>query len=116
MDTERYTRALGAELRSAIAYKRTSMTEAAAAANIGASTLRRYINGERDMPVTALMAICAHLDMDPGVLIRRALTRTTDEPARPPLRLVTDDAPTDVLDLPYAAGSSRDTGEEGDTP
>lgn len=45
------------------------------------------------------------------------LTSGDIEPApREPLRLVTDDAPTDALDLPYAAGSSRDTGEEGDTP
>lgn len=74
--------AIAAELRTQATLDRIQHKTIAERSRIPYSTLRRYLGGERDIPATALIAICEALNVDPGLILQRA-TRRVEEDARP---------------------------------
>lgn len=74
--------AIAAEIRTQATLDRIQHKTVAERSGIPYSTLRRYLAGERDIPVTALIAICEALNVDPGLILQRA-TRRAEEDARP---------------------------------
>lgn len=73
---------IAAELRTQAALDRVQHKTLAELSGIPYSTLRRYLSGDRDIPVTSLIAICEALNVDPGLILQRA-TRRAEEDARP---------------------------------
>lgn len=74
--------AIAAEVRTQAAFDRVQHKALAERSGIPYSTLRRYLSGDRDIPVTSLIAICEALNVDPGLILQRA-TRRAEEDARP---------------------------------
>lgn len=74
--------AIAAELRTQATLDRVQHKTLAELSGVPYSTLRRYLSGDRDIPVTSLIAICEALNVDPGLILQRA-TRRAEEDARP---------------------------------
>lgn len=66
---DKYIEAAAGSLRAAQARAKMTNTALAEAAGIPAVTLRRYLQGERDTPVSAIFKIAAALDISPGALL-----------------------------------------------
>jgi transcriptional regulator with XRE-family HTH domain len=49
---------------------------------IARSTLDNYANGERDIPVPVVYAVCAELGIDPHLLVKRAEERFASDELR----------------------------------
>lgn len=66
--------AVAGELRAANARQpRLTLDDLAKATGISRSTLFRYLNGKRDIPLSALDIICRALGVDPVRIMRDAL-------------------------------------------
>lgn len=61
---ERFTRALAAELRAIEAKRDMRRTTLVNRSGIPQRTLVRYMSGEREIPITAFLAICGALGTD----------------------------------------------------
>lgn len=73
MDTNNpVTASIAAQLRGTIAAKDLLKKDVAAAAGLSLATLSRYLNGHRDIPVPAFMAICAALGVSAGSVLDKA--------------------------------------------
>lgn len=70
---DKYVEAAAAELRAAQARARMSDVALAAASGIPVVTLRRYLKGERDTPVSTLFKISEALGVPAGQLLDDAM-------------------------------------------
>ncbi|WP_082483006.1 helix-turn-helix domain-containing protein [Microbacterium sp. Leaf347] len=75
---DKYVEAAAAELRAAQARARMSDVALAAAAGIPAVTLRRYLKGERDAPLSVLFKIADALGVSAGGLLDDAMKHVKD--------------------------------------
>lgn len=66
------TNAVAALLRARTGYLSLSKAELARRTGMNREVLRRYLAGERDLPLDALFDITDALDMDPAALIQEA--------------------------------------------
>lgn len=69
------TIALGKEIRGEAAANGVTIRDLAARAHVDRSTLYKYLDGQRAMPITTLMAIASVLRVLPYELLRRAEER-----------------------------------------
>lgn len=83
---DKYIDAAASELRAAQARARLTDTALSKRAGIPVVTLRRYLKGERDTPVSALFRMAIALDITPGRLLDDAM------------RTITDDQPSNVIE------------------
>ena len=72
---DQYVAAASAELRAAQARANLTDTALAERSGIPVVTLRRYLKGSRDTPVSALFKISGALGIDPGRLLDDAAER-----------------------------------------
>lgn len=75
MDKEKrsaITNTVAALLRARAGYLSLSKAELARRTGMNREVLRRYLAGERDLPLDALFDITDALDMDPAALIQEA--------------------------------------------
>lgn len=73
MDTNNeVTASIAAQLRGIIATKDLLKKDVALSAGLSLATLSRYLNGHRDIPVPAFLAICAALGTDAGAILDEA--------------------------------------------
>ena len=70
-----YARALAAELRAERARIKKSIARVVEDTGLSKSAVLNYLNGKRDIPLTALAKLCAALDITPPELARRAEAR-----------------------------------------
>lgn len=75
---DKYISAAAAELRAAQARAQLTDTALAQRADVPVVTLRRYLKGERDTPVSVLMRIAAALNVDPGKILNDAFDSLND--------------------------------------
>lgn len=78
---DKYIAAAAAELRAAQARAQMTDTALAASSGIPAVTLRRYLKGTRDTPVSALFKIAEALGISAGKILDDAM-KAIDEPRR----------------------------------
>lgn len=71
---ERTRQAIASEVRARRAYVRMSQTDLVRATGLSRSTVSRIENGERDMDVPQLIAICAALQTTPADLLKSAMS------------------------------------------
>lgn len=72
--------ALAAEIRSELAVRQLSQTWLSEASGIERLTLRRYLNGERQINTAVAESIAQALDLDPSDLMVRAVSRRDADP------------------------------------
>lgn len=77
-DTHPLTRAVLTQLEAEIAAQHYSLSSLARAIEVDRNTLRRWVKGEREMPLTVLETILAQLKLDPAVFMTRARDRLGD--------------------------------------
>lgn len=82
MSERDYASAVSAELRAIAARERVTGKELGERTGIPYTTLRRYLAGERDVPLAALIEMAAALDVLPGAILNTAMRRA-EEDARP---------------------------------
>lgn len=75
---DKYIEAAAGALRAAQARARMKDTELAERAGIPVVTLRRYLKGERDAPVSAIFKIAEALRVNPGTLLDDAADHLED--------------------------------------
>lgn len=78
----RFNAAVGRQIRAEISAGGSSIAAMARAIGIARSTLDNYVNGDRDIPVPAVYSVCAHLGIDPHLLVKRAEERFASEELR----------------------------------
>lgn len=78
----RFNAAVGRQIRAEISAGGSSIAAMSRAIGIARSTLDNYVNGERDIPVPAVYAVCAQVGIDPHLLVKRAEERFASEEAR----------------------------------
>lgn len=69
---------LSAELRALAARKRLTIATLATLSGLSYASTRRYLAGERSIPLTALVAICEALEVYPGTILDEALSHTKE--------------------------------------
>ena len=74
-DANRFTVALGAQIRAEAAYRRVSVAQLARDVDIDRSTLIRYLDGKREMPISLLYDIGRDLGVSPQVIMNRTIER-----------------------------------------
>lgn len=70
---DKYVAAAAAELRAAQGRAQLTDTALAKRSGIPVVTLRRYLKGERDAPMSAIFKLCEALGIEPGRLLDDAL-------------------------------------------
>lgn len=75
---DKYIEAAAGALRAAQARAKMTDTELAEKAGIPAVTLRRYLKGQRDTPVTAIFKIASALNISAGALLDDAAEHIED--------------------------------------
>ncbi|WAC68867.1 helix-turn-helix domain-containing protein [Microbacterium sp. SL75] len=75
---DQYVAAASAELRAAQGRANLNDVALAAKSGIPVATLRRYLKGDRDTPVSALFRIAKALGVDAGRLLDDAAERVQD--------------------------------------
>lgn len=78
----RFNAAVGRQLRAEISAGGSSIAAMARTIGMARSTLDNYVNGERDIPVPAVYAVCAELSVDPHLLVKRAEERFASDELR----------------------------------
>ncbi len=73
------TQAVLTQLEAEIVAHRYSVTSLAAALGMDRNTLRRWVKGERDLPLPVLTAILDQLRLDPAVFMARARDRLREQ-------------------------------------
>lgn len=66
------TASIAAQLRASIAEQNVLKKDLAERSGLSLVTLSRYLNGHRDIPVPAFMAICSLLGVDAGSIVNQA--------------------------------------------
>lgn len=79
MDTADAIAAIAAELRAERAAKRMTITQLSQRSGVPSATLNRYLAGQRDVPVSTIIALASALEVDPGELLDRAVARAQGE-------------------------------------
>jgi transcriptional regulator with XRE-family HTH domain len=74
-DAQRFTIALGAQIRAEAAYRRISITRLAREVEIDRSTLTRYLDGKREMPLSLLYDIGEALGVPAQTIMHRTMER-----------------------------------------
>lgn len=73
MDNEaKASQSIAAQLRATVAVKGILKKDLAEQSGLAVNTLSRYLNGHRDIPVSAFMQICQALELDPGTVLDEA--------------------------------------------
>lgn len=67
-----FARAVADELRAERAKKNMTIADVVAAAGLSKSAVLHYLNGQRDIPIPALVALCSALRISPTVIFERA--------------------------------------------
>ncbi len=80
VDNDRILEALGAEIRAEAAASRISLNALAESAGIVRTTLYKYLDNDRAMPIAVLLAVADRLDVRPDVLMDRAQQRAGRDP------------------------------------
>lgn len=75
MDIDTTLQALGAEIRAEAAAQRISLNDLASAAGIVRTTLYKYLDNDRAMPLGVLLAVSERLGVGADVLMDRAQQR-----------------------------------------
>lgn len=75
MQPEKIANALAAEIRAEAAAQRLSLPDLAERANVSRPSVYRYLSGERDIPVSALLALSMALRIGVADLFDRAHER-----------------------------------------
>lgn len=70
-----YLSAVGQQLRAEIAASGTSAKRISEKINMDRTTLHRYLHGQRDIPLSALVRITSGIGVDPAVVLDRAEER-----------------------------------------
>lgn len=73
-----FAQALAAQLRAERAARQMTMKDVAVASGLADSTVHRYLNGIRDIPVSHLFSIAAVLQVDVECLVSRTMDRLKD--------------------------------------
>ena len=76
--------AVAQQLQAERAANKLTYTELAAAAGLGQQTVMRYLNGDRDIPIRALIDLASALEIRTDELIRRAEDRLQSPDAEKP--------------------------------
>ncbi|WP_082123951.1 helix-turn-helix transcriptional regulator [Arthrobacter sp. YC-RL1] len=71
-DESKTSQSIAAQLRAVVAVKGILKKDLAEKSGLAVNTLSRYLNGHRDIPVSAFMQICQALGVDPGALLNEA--------------------------------------------
>lgn len=71
-DEAKASQSIAAQLRAVIAVKGILKKNLADKSGLAVNTLSRYLNGHRDIPVSAFLQICSALGVDPGALLNKA--------------------------------------------
>ncbi len=92
---EQFNAAVGRQLRGEIAAAGSSIAAMSREIGIARSALDNYVTGKRAIPVPIVYAVCAAVDLEPHLILRRAEERLRAEAARrgatiTPLRPRTD--------------------------
>ena len=67
-----FSQAVAAELRAERGRRQMTLAALVQASGLSKSGLLNYLNGARDIPVPALVDLCAALGVDPRVIFERA--------------------------------------------
>lgn len=67
--------ALAEELRREMAARHVTQADIARETGLAAQTVHRYVNGKRDIPYSAMVAICAAIPVPLDEIARRAMER-----------------------------------------
>ncbi|MGP5376326.1 helix-turn-helix domain-containing protein [Brachybacterium alimentarium] len=70
-----YLTAVGQQLRAEIAAAGTSAKKISEKISMDRTTLHRYLHGQRDIPLSALVRIAGGIGVDPAVVLDRAEER-----------------------------------------
>lgn len=71
-DESKTSQSIAAQLRAVVAVNGILKKDLAEKSGLAVNTLSRYLNGHRDIPVSAFMQICQALGVDPGALLNKA--------------------------------------------
>lgn len=67
-----YAEAVAAELRAERARKGVTLAHLVTETGIAQSTVQRYLNGKRDIPIAAYLELCRVLEVSPMMIFERA--------------------------------------------
>lgn len=70
-----YLSAVGQQLRAEIAASGTSAKKISEKIGMDRTTLHRYLHGQRDIPLSALVRITSGIGIDPAIVLDRAEER-----------------------------------------
>lgn len=73
-----FASALAAQLRAERAARQMTMKDVAVASGLADSTVHRYLNGKRDIPVSHLFSMASVLQVDVECLVSRTMERLQD--------------------------------------
>ncbi|KDS94225.1 hypothetical protein DHOM_03010 [Dermabacter hominis 1368] len=121
MSERDYASAVSAELRAIAARERVTGKELGERTGIPYTTLRRYLAGERDVPLAALIEMAAALDVSPGSILNTAMRRAEEDarPTKADFAFAAHEAPNqgakmrDALDAEQEAGDPGPDGYDG---
>lgn len=72
---EALVESIAAEIRGEIARSGSNVKETARRLDRDYWTIRKYLRGERDIPLKVFLELCSLLDQDPAEIVRRASAR-----------------------------------------
>ncbi|MCT1710282.1 helix-turn-helix transcriptional regulator [Dermabacter hominis] len=121
MSERDYASAVSAELRAIAARERVTGKELGERTGIPYTTLRRYLAGERDVPLAALIEMAAALDVLPGAILNTAMRRAEEDarPSKADFALAAHDAPNQGAKMRDALDTHQESPEpfyDGDEP
>lgn len=121
MSERDYASAVSAELRAIAARERVTGKELGERTGIPYTTLRRYLAGERDVPLAALIEMAAALDVLPGAILNTAMRRAEEDsrPAKADFALAAHEAPNQGATMRDALDTHQESPEpfyDGDEP
>lgn len=121
MSERDYASAVSAELRAIAARERVTGKELGGRTGIPYTTLRRYLAGERDVPLAALIEMAAALDVSPGSILNTAMRRVEEDarPAQSDFALAAHEAPNTGAAMRDALDTHQESPEpfyDGDEP
>ena len=121
MSERDYASAVSAELRAIAARERVTGKELGERTGIPYTTLRRYLAGERDVPLAALIEMAAALDVSPGAILNTAMRRVEEDarPTKADFALAADKSPNQGATMRDALDTHQESPEpfyDGDDP
>ncbi|MGX6402785.1 helix-turn-helix domain-containing protein [Dermabacter hominis] len=121
MSERNYASAVSAELRAIAARERVTGKELGEHTGIPYTTLRRYLAGDRDVPLAALIEMAAALDVSPGAILNTAMRRAEEDArlAQADFALAADKSPNRGAKMRDALDTHQESPEpfyDGDEP